>query len=83
VGSLTDDMRNATSNSTKGGEIIERLITLQELNCCKGLVGYLKCTVLSENKEADVTMIWACAAYTQKHLGLFGGLFEHHKAIKR
>ena len=33
-------------------------------------------TVLSESKEADVTMIWAYAAYTQKHLFLFRGLFE-------
>jgi len=40
----------------------------------------LKCTVLSGSKEADVTIVWACAAYTQKHLFLFGGLFEQHKA---
>jgi len=67
----------------KGGEIIEQLITLQEWLCCMDLVGYLKFTVLSESKEADVTMIWAYAAYTQKHLFLFGGLFEWHKAIKQ
>jgi hypothetical protein len=36
----------------------------------------LKCTVLSGSKEADVTMIWAYAAYTQKHLFLFGDLFD-------
>jgi hypothetical protein len=47
------------------------------------LVGYLKFTVLSETKEADVTMIWAYATYTPKHLFLLGGLFEQHEAIKR
>jgi hypothetical protein len=36
------------------------------------LVGYLKFTVLSESKEAGVTMTWAYAAYTQKHPFLFG-----------
>jgi hypothetical protein len=39
--------------------------------------------VSSESKEADVILIWAYAAYTQKHLFLFGGLCEQHKAIKR
>ena len=51
VGSFTDDTLKGTSNSTKGGETLERVIALQEWLCCMDLVGYLKCTVLSESKN--------------------------------